>query len=229
MKAIYKITNKKNGKIYVGQSKNPEKRFIQHKRDRDSKLLFKAIKEFGFENFELEIIEWTKNYNDREKYWIKTLNCIAPNGYNISEGGNTPPVFLGEENKNHKITKDIANGIKKDLIDNILSFSEIALKYNTTKDIIRHINKGDTWRNNDEIEKYPLRPYKRELNESKINEVIFLLKNSTLTRREIGEKVGWCRTQITGINNGKRYYNPTFNYPIRTHNAVTTIPQKGSR
>jgi hypothetical protein len=28
--------------------------------------------------------------NERERYWIKTLNCIAPLGYNITEGGDQP-------------------------------------------------------------------------------------------------------------------------------------------
>ena len=26
-------------------------------------------------------------FNEREKFWIKTLNCKVPNGYNIASGG----------------------------------------------------------------------------------------------------------------------------------------------
>ena len=52
-----------------------------------------AIKKYGKDNFDKEIIEYIEddekhNYvSEKEKFWIKELNSMSPNGYNISPGG----------------------------------------------------------------------------------------------------------------------------------------------
>ena len=85
---VYKITNMINGKIYVG--KHSQK--IQNKDNYfgSGVLLNKAINKYGKENFKKEILEsCTKdNLSEKEIYWINTLNCFAPNGYNLAKGGN---------------------------------------------------------------------------------------------------------------------------------------------
>jgi len=59
---IYKYTNKLNGKIYVGQSNNIEKREMQHRYDaiyrpeRGTGIDI-AIAKYGIDNFNFEIIE----------------------------------------------------------------------------------------------------------------------------------------------------------------------------
>ena len=67
---IYKITNLLNGKVYVGQSQNVFERKIQH---------FTALRNGNHENREMQK-DWNKN--NREKYWIDTLDTIA-RGYNV--------------------------------------------------------------------------------------------------------------------------------------------------
>ena len=67
-KDIYVITNDINGKQYVGQSINPEKRFLQHKnlagKDHYS-LLHNAMQKYGTEHFSLKILEHkVKDYNE---------------------------------------------------------------------------------------------------------------------------------------------------------------------
>lgn len=90
---IYKITNKINGKIYIGQHKVPliKENF---RRYLGSGIAIKnAIKEYGKENFDKEILEYIDDdekhelVSEREKFWIKEFNSISPNGYNISPGG----------------------------------------------------------------------------------------------------------------------------------------------
>lgn len=89
MITVYKITNRLNRKPYVGQTKQPiERRFMQHAKA-DSPL-GNAMRNCGLDNFTIEIIEeceTQEQVNERERFWIKVLNCKIPNGYNRSSGG----------------------------------------------------------------------------------------------------------------------------------------------
>lgn len=93
MGLIYQITNKINGKKYIGQTKRTlECRVREHKRDfnRLNFYLYSALRKYDFENFQWSILEdniQPEDLNDREKYWIKELNTFAPNGYNLTSGG----------------------------------------------------------------------------------------------------------------------------------------------
>ena len=91
---IYKITNKINGKSYIGQTiQNVKERFYQHCATKCSKAvsnmaIHRAIKKYGKSNFTVEVIEEidSANLNDRERYWIKYYNSYN-NGYNSTKGG----------------------------------------------------------------------------------------------------------------------------------------------
>ena len=89
MIAIYKITNRLNGKPYVGQtSQRVEKRFLQHLKDKTP--LGDAMRDCKPENFTLEIIEMCETQaqaDERERFWIKVLDCKVPKGYNQRNGG----------------------------------------------------------------------------------------------------------------------------------------------
>ena len=87
---IYKITNLVNGKCYVGQTTQKlSARIAQHKRCKTS-ALGKAIQEYGLENFKVEELETCPfdMLDEREIYHIAANNCIVPNGYNSTSGGN---------------------------------------------------------------------------------------------------------------------------------------------
>jgi len=78
---IYKTVNLVNGKIYIGQQSTNRKDYLG-----SGKILQRAIKKYGKENFKKEIIEkcsTKKELNEREIYWIKELNPE----YNLHEGG----------------------------------------------------------------------------------------------------------------------------------------------
>ena len=96
MIGVYKITNKINGKSYIGQSINIQKRIHQHfwkaKCVKDisyNSALHSAIRKYGQINFQTEIIQEcsTENIDEKEKYYIKYYNTLTPNGYNILSGG----------------------------------------------------------------------------------------------------------------------------------------------
>lgn len=91
---IYKITNKINNKVYIGQTNiSLKKRLIGHIKDnrRKNNYFHNAIKKYGQNNFIIEHIEYCQNQqelNEREKYWIKYYKSNNKNfGYNSTDGG----------------------------------------------------------------------------------------------------------------------------------------------
>ncbi len=92
---IYKATNKVNGKIYIGQTVNFERRKREHLSSKNGVhyncgIFHKAIKKYGKENFEWEIIDKCKTPEEATEleslYIIKYNSCISfekSNGYNI--------------------------------------------------------------------------------------------------------------------------------------------------
>ena len=86
---IYLITDKTNGKVYVGQTaRDIWTRFDEHCRSKIMTPLHTAIQEKGHQNFiltELEKIEIEK-LDEREQYWIKEYDSYN-SGYNATYGG----------------------------------------------------------------------------------------------------------------------------------------------
>ena len=214
-KAIYKIENNINHKIYIGQSNNPKRRFIEHcsREEKYCSLIHSAILRYGKENFTFTILGWFEDYNEKEKYYISYYRSLTPNGYNIQEGGNEPPHYKGEFSTNVSITQEIADNIIADLKDWRILKKQIIKKYNVSYNIIRHINDGTAWRKEEEV--YPLRPSENELNNLRAEKVIELLQTTTLTQKEIGQIVGWNRSAVTMINLGKNHRHENLSYPIR--------------
>lgn len=109
MIGIYKITNKVNGKIYVGQSVNIKQRWAEHKANlRNNKhenlYLQNAWNKYGEENFSFEIIEKCNQdeLDDKETFWISEcnsyINFVNAHGYNLTIGG-------GGTRKIHKVSQ----------------------------------------------------------------------------------------------------------------------------
>lgn len=91
---IYLITNKINGKKYVGQTQQSDinDRWCEHKRVSEHTLgryIYNAYKKHGIENFKFQIvcICFDSDCNIYEEYYIKKFDCLAPNGYNLMSGG----------------------------------------------------------------------------------------------------------------------------------------------
>lgn len=97
---IQKITNKVNGHVQIGQTNiSVEERFKAHcycsfnhrqtkEKDEYFYPLHQAIRKYGIENFQLDILEECSQdlLNEREIYWIEYYNSYY-NGYNATLGG----------------------------------------------------------------------------------------------------------------------------------------------
>lgn len=98
--SVYLITNLLNGKVYVGKSINPAKRFRTHKKiaiggrekyPKEFSAIHGAIKKYGFDNFRFEVLEEFDMENEAyffETWWIQYLESFRrSNGYNLNQGG----------------------------------------------------------------------------------------------------------------------------------------------
>ena len=147
MIGIYKITNKNNGKVYIGQSNNIERRLSEHKQKR-TKTIDDYINVLGVENFEFEVLEECdlEELNEKEQSYIKKYNSIN-NGYNIQLGGFNN--VIGEGNGRARITEKDVIFIRESYAKHE-SAKEIYEKY--FKDIItksqfQSIWQGRSWSN----------------------------------------------------------------------------------
>lgn len=90
---VYVIRNTVNGKEYVGKTHQLRRRVQSHISSSECKesILYKAIRKYGIENFDLEILELIpldrKVSGDREIHHIRLRGTLAPAGYNMTEGG----------------------------------------------------------------------------------------------------------------------------------------------
>lgn len=102
---IYLITNKVNGKKYVGQTRNTiQKRWNGHKSSANSEnkeskqALHFAMNKYGIENFIVECLDnfscktidgLSKILNEKEIYYIDLFDTTTPKGYNLTLGGDS--------------------------------------------------------------------------------------------------------------------------------------------
>lgn len=129
MIGIYKITNKENGKIYIGQSNNIERRLKEHKQPK-MLTIDDYITALGEDKFTFDILEECSlsELNDKELEYINLFHSDI-DGYNIQHGGLNNSVgegngrsrvtekeveFIREAYNNHESPKTIFNKYFKD-------------------------------------------------------------------------------------------------------------------
>ena len=90
---IYKLTNLKNQKVYIGQAANLADRWKDHIKaglgiDTPNNMLYAAMIKDGVENFTFEVLEECERsaLNDRETYYIEFYRS-QEHGYNMTKGG----------------------------------------------------------------------------------------------------------------------------------------------
>ena len=192
MIGIYKFTNKITGESYIGQSTNIGKRYLKHKNAHskwENSYFHRAIREYGFDNFEFEILEECSksDLDERENFYIKQYGTLFPNGYNKNMGGSTHNTI------GFKTYEDI-NEVFELLKNSDLTNIEIGKMFGVSDQTICDINSGRTWRK-DNVE-YPI----RNGNLNKRLEYHCILCNKILCS---DSKSGMCRECYSRYNREK--------------------------
>jgi group I intron endonuclease len=154
---IYLITNKVNGRQYVGQSKCDDinKRWKQHKLCSKRYIgthLYNAYIKHGIDNFIFKIICicFDEDCNKYEIEYIKKYNTLSPNGYNLTPGGHcgiTHPESI--EKMRESVKKSWTEERKRHFSENFSGKNATRYGMKTreeTKEKLRQVNKK-RWEN----------------------------------------------------------------------------------
>ena len=103
---IYQITNLLTNEIYIGQTVNFRKRLSDYNtadRSPTTRSIIAAIKQYGQDNFIIELIEQCdeKDLNEREQYYIESFKSYVEGvGYNTLRGiYHQPDPYLSRKHK----------------------------------------------------------------------------------------------------------------------------------
>jgi group I intron endonuclease len=138
MAYIYRILNKITKKCYIGETKCKDViwRWNQHKQkieiNKGCPALRDAVKKYGIDNFEFSvlIICFDDERFKHEIEYIKRYNSVAPNGYNLTNGGEGG----GFQGKTH--TEEVKNGIKNKLKQKYIDNPELKKQMSERNKII---------------------------------------------------------------------------------------------
>lgn len=159
---IYKITNIITSHAYIGQAKNINNRIYYHLLSTISKTrsdydypLHIAMRKYGLDSFELEILEKCNEseLNNKEQYWIQKFHTYKydpeySGGYNLTAGGS-------QSVRHVKLFKKDVIKIRQLLAEAKLTTYEIGKLFNVSQDHISRINIGSAW--HDASLSYPIR------------------------------------------------------------------------
>lgn len=110
---IYQILNLVNGKRYIGQAQNIQTRIHEHKRKRNKGYLYKAVNKYGWQNFEISVLEKVDDISkldEREQFWLDLFQTyVVSNGYNVCKIAGTT--------RGRKHTEETVRKIKETIPD----------------------------------------------------------------------------------------------------------------
>lgn len=226
---IYVYTNKINGHQYVGQTNDVRKRYNGHKSNAYNKKdrqynypLSGAIRKYGIENFDFEVIEEVntrEEANEREIYWIKEKKSyVSQGGYNVSYGGHVGKVEWDKlKNRSKIFTGEEIEDIQKRLVNNE-KYNDIVKYYypRLTKTFLSNINNGTNYKNPNLS--YPLKKdfsgEKGSFSKEELQEIRQEIKQgiiyADIAKRHHITSIGL----ISMINSGKAYFDKNEKYPL---------------
>lgn len=114
---IYLWTNLVNNKVYIGQTQNFYQRMQQYYSKREKRYINLALSKYGFDNFDIDILEKDISIADLDKYeqyWMDYYESYdLEKGYNIcKEAGTTRGYHHTDEDK-HKMSEIVKKRLRE--------------------------------------------------------------------------------------------------------------------
>ena len=102
-----------------------------------SHYLNNAIRKYGVADFVVELIEYCEidKSDERESYYIKELNSLYPNGYNLKNGGN---VFTHSDESKKRLSNGVFNYYKDKKAER---FKDVKVIHEDVNQYIKPLNK----------------------------------------------------------------------------------------
>ena len=143
MTGIYKITNTKTNKTYIGQSTNIPQRWHAHLHEiGHGRGLAKYIPDATVQDFSFEIVELCapEELDERERYWITHYDSYE-DGMNRAEGGKDGKHKLREDTYRMRKVKERHEMIEKKVQEYVESLKGKEFSIEETKSIVRDLKK----------------------------------------------------------------------------------------
>lgn len=202
---IYKITNKINGRYYIGSSINIKNRWNEHKRTlkqnkHDNDFLQKSWNKHGEESFLFEIIEYVLDLNkllEREQSYLDLITYDKKMSYNLCKtAGNMLGFKHSDETKKKMSNSRIGNknslGFEhNDETKKKMSNSHFGLKHDD-KTIILMINKSKK----DNLKSVK---YKTKISDEIKTELLDKYSSGSYSTRKLSELYGISKSTIWNI------------------------------
>lgn len=212
---IYKITNKINGKTYIGCIKNYKERVKYHTTRYDKKKewhkpLYQAMRKYGVENFSFELLQEepdTEKAYALESKMIDLNNSLTTgNGYNVSPGvhyWNVP----SEDNNTAVLTRDEAQSI----VNRRIAGEKSSVVYKDFKDKItwsgfQRIWVGETWKTLEGQDNIEIIKGNSKLSLAEVREIKKAFKEGK-TPKQVSQMFGICYHTAYNIKVGISYKN----------------------
>lgn len=237
MSVIYVRTNKFNGKQYVGKTTD-----LKVRQKKWNNLLYRyagpvinnARAKYGIDAFDFEILKECEDeeLNQWEMYYIKELNTKAPNGYNLTDGGEGMTGYTHSEETRKKLSeivkksyteerkqylREIQKG-KRYSEESKQKMSESHKGKKISEETRRKISKANKGENNYMYGKHHTDEVKKKMGKAlskpvlqidpKTNEVIAEFPSV----REVQRELGFDFSLISACCRNKPHYNTAYGY-----------------
>lgn len=208
---IYKMQNKVNGKVYIGQTRRAlDTRIREHvsaaKNGQDC-YIGKAIRKYGEDNFDVSIIATADSLdelNELESYYIQKYHSDI-NGYNLALGGEFNPMdssIVREHHLDVMRSKDVRDKISNTVRHKIFAEGRQAEYAANLRKGFEDYLKSDKFK--EDCKKRNLSPeHYRALNDAK-NKAVYCI-----------DKKGEVVAEFSRVKDAANWWYDYYGYPVR--------------
>ncbi len=246
---IYKLTNIVNGKEYVGKTTGKLldrwKEHVYEAKTGGSRLICKAIRKYGEENFIKAIIDVAssiKELNKKEIQWISELNtrCFDGGaGYNMTLGGEGSAGFNLSEKSKQKISENKSEKVMDVITGQIFnSTKELAHFYEISREYANKLicglansKKGYIFRHLDPIKRKKADKMNKKVKPSRsIPQPVLCVENGNeyCSIKEASEKLDISKANIGNVLQGRAFTAGGFHFIYLNKKNTSKEPIKSN-